>query len=320
MHSTENDTVYKSVLEQIDILKSRNVNFSDETTAYSIIDRENYYNVVNGYKNLFIEQDSKTVDEKYKDGVCFEEIYSLFLFDRNIRSLFLKYILIIENNLKAKISREFSSNYGEYNYLDYSNFDIVGRTLQEVDQKVKKANALIDKIKEEQSKQITSRNDMILHYYNKNNAIPLWVMVNKLSLGTIEIFYTAMNPRNRNNVAKHYCLKEDVLVSFFNTIRFFRNICAHDERFYSSKCFKPIKTLEIHKSLPKNRGIKDILSLIIVFSELLTFIEFQEFKHELLKYISELDANLKTITIYDVYNSMGLYTGWENINKVSTLK
>lgn len=73
-------------------IKKKELLFENENQARVILKKENYYNVINGYKDLFIEEQKD--DEKFKKGVTFEEIYSLYEFDREIRIIFLKYILL----------------------------------------------------------------------------------------------------------------------------------------------------------------------------------------------------------------------------------
>ena len=105
---------FKTIEEQIDILKERNLIINEEK-AKEIFRDNNYYYLINGYKNLFIDENSK--EEKYKEGVSLEEIFALYNFDSELRSAFLKYILKIERRMDTYIAYEFSKQYGEQNYL-----------------------------------------------------------------------------------------------------------------------------------------------------------------------------------------------------------
>ena len=78
---------FKTIDEQIDLLKSRNVSFTNETEAKKILLNNNYYNIINGYKDLFIENNNV-----FKQGTTFEEIYALYDFDRQLRNIFLEFI------------------------------------------------------------------------------------------------------------------------------------------------------------------------------------------------------------------------------------
>ena len=46
---------FKTIDEQIDLLKSRNIIFEDEENAKKILLNNNYYNIINGYKDLFLD-------------------------------------------------------------------------------------------------------------------------------------------------------------------------------------------------------------------------------------------------------------------------
>jgi len=84
---------------------------------------ENYYNLINGYKGLFLDPSYKGTDEQYLPNTNFNEIYALYRFDRELRSLFLRYILQIENNVKSVLAHKFSEQYGHDNYLKVANFE-----------------------------------------------------------------------------------------------------------------------------------------------------------------------------------------------------
>jgi abortive infection bacteriophage resistance protein len=114
---------FTTIEDQIKKLDARGLDVSDPQTK-DILAMENYYNVVNGYKKLLIDDTYTGAGERYKGGANFNELYNLFLFDRGLKNVFIKYILEIESNVKAIISHDFSKKYGHDNYLKVSNFDI----------------------------------------------------------------------------------------------------------------------------------------------------------------------------------------------------
>ena len=93
--------------------------FENEEYAKKVLLHNNYYNIINGYKDLFLNNNSPN----YKNGTKFEEIYALYEFDRQIRNIFLEYILKIENSLRALVAYYFSEEYGNDNYLKLDNFE-----------------------------------------------------------------------------------------------------------------------------------------------------------------------------------------------------
>ena len=85
------EKIFKTIDEQIKILKSRNIVIDDDEKAYKLLSKNNYYYLINGYKNLFLDNTSKK--EKYIKNTKLEEIYALYQFDKNIKINFLKYLL-----------------------------------------------------------------------------------------------------------------------------------------------------------------------------------------------------------------------------------
>ena len=80
---------FKNLDEQVDILKHKGMIIQDEKYAKRVLLRENYF-FLNGYRHLFIKSEE---DKRFKEGVTFEEMYSLFLFDRSFRNVIFKYLL-----------------------------------------------------------------------------------------------------------------------------------------------------------------------------------------------------------------------------------
>lgn len=107
------------------MLQSRNLHIENEETSKEILLNNNYYYLINGYKDLFLNRKSKV--EKFRNGTTLEEIYSLYEFDRKIRIIFLEYILLIERKIDTYIAYEFSKNYGHKDYLIPENFNNINK-------------------------------------------------------------------------------------------------------------------------------------------------------------------------------------------------
>lgn len=112
---------FKTIDKQIEILKSRNMIIENYDRAYNLLNKNNYYYLINGYKDLFLDNTSEV--ERYIGNTKIEEIYALYNFDKNIKINFLKYLLLIENEIDTYIAYEFSKSYGHKNYLILQNFN-----------------------------------------------------------------------------------------------------------------------------------------------------------------------------------------------------
>ena len=78
---------YRSVNEQLRILRSRGM--AVDAGAGHVLRREGYYPIVNGYKDLFLDRKACLTagDDRYGTGARFDDLYALFLFDRELREL-----------------------------------------------------------------------------------------------------------------------------------------------------------------------------------------------------------------------------------------
>lgn len=190
--------IYASTEYQLEQLCSRGIIISDMIMAKQIIELENYFNLINGYKEPFLDNSYVGKGERYLAGTMFEEIYALYLFDRELRALFMRYILEVENSIKSVLAHVFSEKYGHDNYLKISSFDLVTRTRDRKTnaQKIGEISSLISSLQKEIAKQLSKNNPMISHYVLNYGYVPLWVLVNTLTLGTISTFYSYLKQKD----------------------------------------------------------------------------------------------------------------------------
>lgn len=325
------DKLFSTIEEQIKKLDSRGLDISDPGVK-DVLEMENYYNIVNGYKELFIDKDHTGTDEKYKDGANFNELYNLYLFDRELRNIFMKYILEIENNIKAVISHDFSKKYGHDNYLKISNFDIKVKHWERktAAQKIGNIAELTANIQRDISRQLSKNNPSISHYMLTYGYIPLWVLVSSLTLGTISIFYSYLTEKDQNDVGRKFRLRPDELTKILFVLTIYRNACAHDERFYNLKALnndtKPnmIKTNSMHNKLdiPKDKsnnpiyGKNDLFAIVIICKLILKEGSFNKFIDAVNAEIDRLSGKLSTIGIEDVLKEMGFPDNWYDIKNL----
>ena len=99
---------YRSVDEQLRILRSRGM--AVDAGAGHVLRREGYYPIVNGYKDLFLDRKECLTagDDRYGTGARFDDLYALFLFDRELRELLFSAITRAEAALKAVCAHEFT--------------------------------------------------------------------------------------------------------------------------------------------------------------------------------------------------------------------
>ena len=323
------DKTFTSTNAQLRKLRSRGMVISNGSKAKRIIEMENYYNLINGYKRLFLDPSYSGPDEAYLPGTRFEEVYALYLFDRELRNLFMRYILEIENNVKSVLAHDFSGKYGHDNYLKVSNFDTSVKRWEKktTAQKVGDVSDLISNLQHEIARHLSKNNPMISHYMLEYGYVPLWVLVNTLTLGTISIFYSYLSQKDQNDIGRRFMLKPEEMNSFLQVLTIYRNACAHDERLYNLKALrrsmKPnsITTMPIHHKMgiPFNAGNNpvcgknDLFAIVIIFKTMLSKASFSKFYRALKHQMDSLGSALSTIGLTDVEKEMGFPSNWVDI-------
>lgn len=323
---------FSSTNSQLRKLRSRGMVISNGSRAKRIIELENYYNLINGYKWLFLDKTYSGNDEAYLPGTKFEELYALYLFDRELRNIFIRYILEIENNVKSVLAHDFSGKYGHDNYLKVSNFDTSVKIWEKKTsaQKIGDVSDLIANLQREIARHLSKNNPMISHYMLEYGYIPLWVLVNMLTLGTISIFYSYLTQKDQNDIGRHFKLKPDEMNSFLQVLTIFRNACAHDERLYNLRALRrnmtpnSIRTMPIHQAMmiPLNKsnnpicGKNDLFAIVLIFKTMLPKSSFNRFFQALKKQMDALSTSLVTISIADVEKEMGFPANWTSIKSI----
>lgn len=169
------------------------------------------------------------------------EIHALYQFDRILRDIFFRYILHVETHVKNLVAHSFSMKYGHSNYLLYTNFNASCKDAQS------KIMALIAEIQ----RQIASRTSdpSISHYLKIYGYVPLWVLNNILTLGTVSKFYSLMKTPERQNVSRAFGIMDNELENELMYISSVRNFCAHGNRLYCYRTKNPLIDTPFHQAL-----------------------------------------------------------------------
>lgn len=316
------DKAYHTVDQLIEILRGRGMVIEDgpqRDTAMRILETENYYNIVNGYKDLFL-QVPVTSEERYLKGTSFEELYALYQFDRDVRHIYLKYLLKVENAFKSVLAHEFSALYGHDNYLKLENFDNVSENIGPI---IK----LFGDIQQETARQMSKHHQAVTHYLSEYGYIPLWVLVNVLTFGKVTMFYKLMKPQDKQSIARKFHVDEKELHKYMNLCGLARNQCAHDERFFDLKFRWHLHTRSIgnfsclelarDKSGSYPSGTNDVYAIGIVFARLLGTADTTEFIASMSAAFSELEKQLHTISSKDVMRIMGYPDTWKRLQQLA---
>ena len=304
---------FKTLDEQIEIFKHKGLVIEDEKYAKEVLLRENYF-FLNGYRHLFYKSET---EKKFIPGTTFEELYSMFLFDRSFRNVLFKYLLVIENNLKSITSYQLSKKYGykEKDYLKAKNFT-------QIPERQRQVNDLIKKMKR-QIRINGSQHTATSHYVSHYGYIPLWILVKVLSFGVVSEMVSILKPEDQKDISNIYGIETDDFISYLPILANYRNLCAHEDILYEHRTQKEISDTIYHKilNIPRDEegyiyGKNDLFALIIIMKQMLLKEEFKNMTFELDNIVQTLNYNLTSIKIDKVLNQMGFPLNWEELSKI----
>lgn len=296
------DKKFKTLNEQIEILQNKGLIINDCEKAKEILLKENYF-FLNGYRYVFVKS---LKDKTYIPGVTFDELYSLFLFDRSFRNIIFKNLLIIENNLKSIISYQLSKKYGykEKDYLNIKNFT-------NDPTKSRRVKDIIEKMKR-QIRINGSQHNATMHYISNYGYIPLWILVKVLSFGIISDLYSILKPDDKVAISELYHLDVEMLENFLPLLANYRNLCAHEDIIYDNRTEKYIPNTKYHYLLNIDKtdneyiyGKNDIFAIIIIMKFLLSNDEFRLMMKEIDYEIQKLSGKISSIPIDKILDRMG---------------
>ncbi|MGE5456036.1 MAG: Abi family protein [Ignavibacteriales bacterium] len=305
--------VFKNLDEQIEILRSKGLVINDIDKAKSILFRENYF-FISGYRHLFMRSYK---DIKFIEGTTFEELYAMFVFDRRLRNIMFKYILIIENNIKSIISYQLSKKYGymEKDYLNPKNFtqDIL---------KSRQVRDILSKMKR-QVRVNGRQHSATMHYLSNYGYIPMWVSVKVLSFGIVSELFSILKENDQITISEMYNVDIETLDIYLSLLSNYRNLCAHEDILYDHRTQRAIPDNKCHYQLDiemtndeYNYGKNDLFALVIILCQMLSCDEFKELINEISYEVDVLDGKVDIVPLNAILNKIGFPNNWKDITNI----
>lgn len=302
--------IFKTLEEQIGILRDKGLVINNQRYAEEVLLRENYF-FLNGYRHPFVKASD---NNRFIAGTTFEEVYSLFQFDRRLRNILFKNILIIENNIKSVMSYQLSKKYGykEKEYLSISNFNTSAEKRRQV-------NDLIGKMKR-QIKTNATQHSATQHYISNYGYIPMWVLVKVLSFGIVSELFTILKKEDQYEIVDFYNTDIETFTNYLALLSNYRNLCAHEDILYDNRTQKIMCDSKFHRMLKipimDNEfiyGKNDLFALVIILKTMLKDNEVRDFVFEVKGALDNLEYNLRTIPINKILDRMGFPDNWMDI-------
>ena len=306
---------FKTIEEQINILKSRGLVIENEQYAKDILLRYNYYKIINGTYKFLIDKETNM----YKKGTKFNDLVDLHEFDKELKKILISTMLEIERISRSIISYKFVEKYPQPGaYLNPKNYD--SKDIEYVNINIERMQESIQKFEEEKN-----YNRSIKYYLSKYNSVPFWFIVNFMTFGNIINIYDTFDYSLKEKIADEFqkFVEENIeknidghltpsqLESFLKNAKDIRNICAHDNlildfEFNTIEYFSVIhQVYNIKHSDKRNR----LFDTVVVLQALLPKKYYGETEMKIKSEIQRLKDNVDESVFENVMQHIGYKRG-----------
>lgn len=261
-----NNKNFKSIDEQIELLKSKKLNINNEDRLKWYLKSFNYQNFVNGYNDFFMELNNRKTN-RYKIEANSEGLIELFNFDRTIS----KHILSTIQNIERKISTAIAYTIAQE--LKIKGKDETGKIFN-----YKYNDLTIKKIfndfenEEEWNKFIDDFNDGVKRNKGENifknfsniSEIPIWSSIIYVSFGSLLNFLKKIKKNIFYEMLKNSCLynwnqvSRGEFLTILSILKDIRNRICHNNVLYNITITSHHKICAIKNFLKIEKKIKKI--------------------------------------------------------------
>ena len=213
-----------SLQEQVEKLESKGLCFCNKEEAQLFLGDVSYYRF-RAYTYPF-QDNSVDGDHLFvKDGICFEDIRELYLFDRDLRSLLFNVIARIEVSIRTRITQIYSERSRDGHW--FLNTDLYRCNFEKI----------TDDIASDVNR---SNEEFIKHYYDKYGIPelpPSWMSLEVVSFGTLSRLYQSLKKDSvKKQLALSYGVADvNVFENWLHAISNLRNCCAHHGRVWNRR-------------------------------------------------------------------------------------
>ena len=158
------DKIYYSTPEdQLKKLISQNLTIYDQDHALAGLRLFGYSNLIKSYRDPYILKSDDTI--MYRDGVSFEQISSLYFFDKALRNTVMASMQDLEEHIKEIAANVIAQSFGvdPSSYLQYRNYQ---------NKRKRKERFSLNGILHTMNEALTTDKEPIHHYMEKYGSVP----------------------------------------------------------------------------------------------------------------------------------------------------
>lgn len=240
---------FLTIVEQISLLESRGLEISDIVKAHDWLHRLGYYRLA---AYLYpMRESSKTsagdlvVLNEFQVGSSFELAAQTYVFDKQLRILFLDAVERIEIAVRAEVSRQLGAR-DPFGHLNPNAFSSSFTKVRESG--TSKHQDWVAGVEEALSR---STDDFAVHFREKyDGKMPIWVSSELWDLGRLANLVSGLNQTDKKLLASKFGVENGLAFeNWLHHINSVRNICAHHGRLWNRNIAKSAKKTAINMEL-----------------------------------------------------------------------
>lgn len=294
---------YSSPEQIVQVLKSRGMLIKDEHRVENYLMNIGYHRLSAYIYPFYKSPKSELV---LKEGTTFEQVLTLYRFDKKLRILLFNEIEKIEVAIRSVLANVGCQELGDKFWITkpeyFANADKFNQTL-----------AIIDK-------ELASSKEDYIEDFRQNfieDYPPAWMITEVLSFGNLNYIYSNIASNQlMKRIAGYFGLKPQVFVSWLTVLANLRNMCCHHARVWNRDFMlnpaEPKKTKNAWIDTSKADKKRIYYRLCIIRYFLSSVSPNNNFNEKL----SELLTDFPSIDIA----AMGFDCDWKNTSLWSTLK
>ena len=172
-----NDKPFKAYNEQMLYLREKKKISCEGSDDKQVLLRNGYFNLINGYKNPFINKTDKSGNHTYIGGTTINHLEAVKHFDDEIRHILLKRITMVEEEIRTLVGHKFDfvNDKGKTEWFEVESYSQAIKTQDKI-QVIAECYNQINR----------SRQPYVLHYLNNHNSLPTWVFIKVINFSTFK--------------------------------------------------------------------------------------------------------------------------------------
>jgi abortive infection bacteriophage resistance protein len=225
--------------QQLDLLKARGLQITDDSAALTYLQRIGYYRL-SGYlypyrkllsQPIIQQQNNMRRSDDFMPGATLKDGIDLYIFDKKLRLLVLDAIERLEIAFRVDVAYLL----GKYHPFAYNDPSCLHGNFS------KKINLKTGKTKHAEwlhkHAQLIARSkeDFIDHYKAKYGLpLPIWIATELWDFGLLATFYQGMAVKDKAEIAAKYKITDwQVMESWLRCLNYIRNVVAHHSRLWN---------------------------------------------------------------------------------------